>query len=166
VTVRPARLDDAEAITDVHIRTWQRAYAHVFGAERLDQLDLGRRREQWRSWLAEPQPHWHVEVAERDGRVVGFTWLGESREAADEGELYAIYVLPEAWGGGEGPALMQRTLELLRQDGFRTAILWVLSDNPRARRFYEREGWVADGAEREHEFLGVPVAETRYRIEL
>ena len=33
--VRRARLDDARAIADVHARTWQGAYEHVFGAERL-----------------------------------------------------------------------------------------------------------------------------------
>jgi RimJ/RimL family protein N-acetyltransferase len=42
----------------------------------------------------------------------------------------------------------------------------VLEDNPRARRFYEREGWSHDGGEREEEFLGVPISEVRYRITL
>ena len=46
------------------------------------------------------------------------------------------------------------------------AVLWVLEDNPRARRFYEREGWDLDGARKEDEFLGVRVAEVRYSIRL
>src|SRR2546429_9961172 len=33
--VRPARPDDAAAVAGVHVRTWQAAYEHVFGAERL-----------------------------------------------------------------------------------------------------------------------------------
>ena len=28
------------------------------------------------------------------------------------------------------------------------AILWVLEDNPRARRFYERRGWIDEQLER------------------
>lgn len=104
-------------------------------------------------------------VAEEDGAVVGFASCGESRDAPGEGELYAIYALPEAWGSGAGPALMTAALAALRT-GFETASLWVLEDNPRARRFYEREGWTRDGGRREEEFLGVQVAEVRYRISL
>ena len=103
-------------------------------------------------------------VAEKDGAIVGFASCGESRDAPGEGELYAIYALPVAWGTGAGPALMAAALTALRAGGFETASLWVLDDNPRARRFYEREGWVPDGGRREEEFLGVPVGEVRYRI--
>ena len=105
-------------------------------------------------------------VAEADGSVIGFASCGESRDATGEGELYAIYALPEAWGSGAGPALMAAALEELRHSGFATASLWVLEDNPRARRFYEREGWSSDGGRREEEFLGVPITEVRYRFML
>jgi ribosomal protein S18 acetylase RimI-like enzyme len=149
----------------VHVRTWQAAYEHVFGAKRLSAIDLPAREERLRQRLAEPERrHDTVLVAEDQGSIVGFTSCGESRDVADEGELYAIYVLPEAWGSGAGPALMAAALATLRAAGFDTASLWVLEDNPRARRFYEREGWAFDGGRREEEFLGVPVTEARYRI--
>lgn len=164
--VRPARVEDAAALAEIHVRTWQAAYEHVFGAERLAGLDVAARAANWERWLAEPQPHWHVLLAEEDGGPIAFAWAGESREAADEGALYAIYALPEAWGGGAGLALMAEALQKLREDGFRAAVLWVLEDNPRARRFYEREGWELDGALREGEHLGVRTAEVRYRITL
>ncbi|MFV0632889.1 hypothetical protein [Demequina sp.] len=35
-------------------------------------------------------------------------------------------------------------------------------ENARARRFYEREGWVADGTERTEELGGAAVIETLY----
>ena len=105
-------------------------------------------------------------VAEDGGSVVGFASCGESRDAAGEGELYAIYALPEAWGSGVGRALMAAALEALRASGFATASLWVLEDNPRARRFYEREGWTPDGGRRGEELLGVAITEVRYRFTL
>jgi hypothetical protein len=40
----------------------------------------------------------------------------------------------------------------------------VLEDNPRARRFYEREGWEHDGGRKDDELLGVTVSEVRYRL--
>ena len=37
--------------------------------------------------------------------------------------------------------------EFLRDEGFASAVLWVLRDNPRARAFYEKAGWHATGEE-------------------
>jgi GNAT superfamily N-acetyltransferase len=161
VEIRRARLDDAAAIAEVHVRSWQAAYEHVFGAERLAMLDLDARRRRWEEWLAADE---NASVAVEDGRVVAFAWVGPSRDAPDEGELFAIYALPEAWGSGAGRELMAVALAALRDVGYAEAILWVLGDNPRARRFYEREGWHDDGARKSDEFLGVQVEEARYRI--
>jgi GNAT superfamily N-acetyltransferase len=160
VLVRPARREDAAAIADVHVRTWQAAYEDVFGAERL--AGIGDRRAQWESWLADPRTGWSVFVADESGRLLGFASMGPSRDEPGKGELFAIYVLPDAWGSGAGSALMASALEALR--GYSSATLWVLEDNPRARRFYEREGWILEGGRRDEEFLGMTVAEVRYRI--
>jgi GNAT superfamily N-acetyltransferase len=165
--VRPARPEDAAALAEVHVRTWQAAYEHVFGVERLATLDLEQRRAHWADWLAAREPSQRQLVAEDERRrVIAFATAGPSRDVEGEAELYAIYALPEVWGSGVGSALMAAALEGLREVGFRTATLWVLDDNPRARRFYEREGWTLDHGRREAEFLGLRVAEVRYRIRL
>jgi ribosomal protein S18 acetylase RimI-like enzyme len=106
-----------------------------------------------------------VHVADDEG-VVGFVSTGESRDADAAAELYAIYVLPTGWGTGAGTALMRAGLDAMRARSSGEAVLWVLEDNPRARRFYEREGWTVDGARKEEEWLGVPIPEVRYRITL
>jgi RimJ/RimL family protein N-acetyltransferase len=159
--IRAATAADAAAIADVHVKTWQAAYEHVFGAERLASVTAERRLPMWRDILGGTQQT--VFVAEEEGRVVGFCGVGACRDADAEGELYAIYIGPEAWGSGAGAELMRAGVEELRGRGYRDAILWVLEDNPRARRFYEREGWTLDGARREGEHLGVRTVEVRYR---
>jgi len=159
VEIRPARPDDAAAVAVVHTRSWQGAYEHVFGAERLAAIDATRRQAIAERAIAAGG----VAVAEEDGGIVGFVAIGPSSDVEGEGELFMIYVLPEAWGTGAGHALMEAAKGLLRES-YADATLYVLEDNPRARRFYEREGWVLDGTTKTGEFLGVPVAEVRYRI--
>jgi len=107
-------------------------------------------------------------VSEREGVVTGFVNLGATRdqEASSVGELFAMYVLPEEWGQGVGRALMFETLKALRDEGFAEAILWVLEDNPRTRRFYELSGWCLDGGVKEEDLLETRVREVRYRITL
>jgi GNAT superfamily N-acetyltransferase len=166
LNVRDARPEDAEAIASVHVRTWQGAYRHVFSAEALDSISVQRRVDGWRRMIVEARPRSHVLVAEEDDVVHGFASGGPAEEDASLGELYAIYVLPETWGAGLGRALIAESVARLRAAGFPEAILWVLEDNPRTRRFYEQSGWRLDGEPHEQTFLETPVRVVRYRTAL
>jgi GNAT superfamily N-acetyltransferase len=163
--VRPATPGDAEAIARIHVGTWQGAYAHIFPADALALISVERRVEHWRTTLARSTS---TLVAEVDGEVVGFASAGLSQDADSEGvgELYAIYVDPAHWDAGIGRELGIAADETLRALGFDEATLWVLEDNPRARRFYEAGGWRLDGATRTGTHLGVQTAEVRYRKDL
>jgi RimJ/RimL family protein N-acetyltransferase len=160
VTVRAARAEDARAIAEVHVRTWQAAYRHLFPAEFLDQLSVDEREARWRGWLEDGTGIW---VAVEDDAVVGFAAAGPSRTEEIAAELYAIYVLLEHWRSGAAHELMSAVTTWFRDKGYTSAMLWVLADNPRARRFYEREGWQFDGT-RTDVVRGVDVEEALYRI--
>ncbi len=157
--IRPATHEEAESVARVQVRSWQRAYAHVLPPDDLARLSVDRRAEQLREW---PPPI----VAEAGGRIVGFVSVGDSRDPDAEGELYAIYVDPEHWGCGIGRALIRAGENRLVELGYRDVVLWVLDDNPRARRFYEAAGWRSDGAARPIEIFGHEVPEVRYRKQL
>ncbi|HEX6762597.1 MAG TPA: GNAT family N-acetyltransferase [Gaiellaceae bacterium] len=163
MVVREAEPDDAFAVESIRVRGWQIAYRHVFPPEQLDALPVDETR--WRRRFVEQPPGWSTFVAERDGDVVGFASVGPSRDEQGIGELYAIYVDPDEWSQGVGCALIGRSEERLARD-FDEATLWVLTNNPRARRFYERSGWQVDGARKVEHRLGVRSEETRYRKRL
>ena len=57
---------------------------------------------------------------------------------------------------------MRDLLRRLREEGFSEATLWVLAENPHARRFYEAAGWTLDGAVKEDTYFGVTIDEVRY----
>jgi GNAT superfamily N-acetyltransferase len=167
--VRPAGPDDAQAIATAHVRSWQAAYRGIVPDALLDSLSIDRRASWWRGELTEMAPPTTCWVVERSGHVVGFASIGVARgDSASPGlgELYAIYIEPESWSLGFGRALMERAVAGLRDGGFRAAILWVLADNARGRRFYERAGWRPDGATMNWETSGATLPEVRYRIEL
>lgn len=164
VEVRPATAADAPSIGGVQERGWQAAYRHIFPAAELERGGFIRV-DRWRARLAEPPPGWSTFVVERDGVVIGFASVGPSRDERGVGELYAIYVDPEAWSSGAGRALIERGEAQLRTE-YREATLWVLEDNPRARSFYERAGWQPDGARKAEKRWGVGAPEVRYRKEL
>jgi len=90
-----------------------------------------------------------VFVAERDGEPVGV--------AAVEAEwLNGLYVHPDEWGTGAADRLHDAAVEAIAA-AHDQARLWVLEENRRARRFYERHGWVVNGESRVVEYPPSPI---------
>lgn len=164
VHVRQARQSDAARLAEVHVRSWQAAYAGLLPQAFLDDLDPAQRTSGWQTTLrAAHAPGQATLVAERGGQLVGFAHLCPARDTGDNttGEIVAMYVTPGSWRSGVGRRLMAASLDHLVQAGFDRAILWVLSDNERAIRFYEATGWRADGASKSDTVGDVPVIEIR-----
>jgi ribosomal protein S18 acetylase RimI-like enzyme len=144
VIVRRATVQDAAGIADVQVRTWLVAYADIVDRAKLEARAVGRE-QRWRETLAGGTPTW---VAEEDRRIVGIMSAAPSRDEdapPGTGEVWMIYVAPEAQRRGIGAALMDEALDRLRALGCETATLWVFEANSAARGFYERMGFAHDG---------------------
>ncbi|WP_146842773.1 GNAT family N-acetyltransferase [Cellulomonas composti] len=165
VTIRAARTADASAIAQVHVRSWQEAYAGIVPSAYLAGLDPAQRAVRWAEDLRSgPDEGILTWVAESGPRLLGFVTLGPSRdEDARRGdrEIYSIYLDPGTWGHGVARDLMRT---VIAEAGERTALsLWVIADNERARHFYRRHGFQPDGVERFDDVGGANLLEVRYR---
>ncbi|MGW4211553.1 N-acetyltransferase family protein [Lentzea sp. NPDC004789] len=154
MTIRPAVLPDAAAVASVHVRSWQSAYRGVIPDEVLDNLSVDGRTAMWERLI----PDGGVWVALVDDVVVGFASAGPSRDDDAPFELYSIYFLPSAWGSGLAESLARAAL-----GDEPDVIVWVLEDNKRARRFYERLGFTADGVSKTQTEGDAVLIELRYR---
>lgn len=172
--IRAASRDDADGITDVQVASWRAGYAHVFPRSVLyaDDFDSSRR-SFWNLWRFAPGHRVAVAVEPDDDgeRVLGFASYGPERERTlgftGRGEIWAFYLHPSAWGTGLSSALLEHTETRLRAEGFESAVLWVLDDNPRARAFYEKFGWRPSGVSADFdEYCAVKVPEVEYRKQL
>jgi GNAT superfamily N-acetyltransferase len=153
--VREARREDAQGFVRAHEASWdavglveQRLGELISFDERLKMFETGVER------VSDDARVW---VAERNGTIIGLV-VSSSEEGT--AELRDLYVVPEVWGSGVAAALNETALDWMRRRA-NEAILWVGEGNARARGFYEREGWRADGETRES-LLGP--RELRYRL--
>lgn len=139
ITVRPARALDARSIARLDVETWRTTYAGVLPATYLVGLSERRREAGWRAViLREPRD---VRVAvDAESRIRGFGSCGPNRgEPFFAGEVFTLYVAPDWQNQGIGRQLLIALFRRLVMAGRRSAIIWVLRDNP-ARFFYERMG--------------------------
>lgn len=97
--LREARPDDAAAVAGVHVRSWQAAYRGLLPDEYLDGLRAENRARRYTFHLVGPE-HPATTVALAAGRLCGFVTTGPARGGAEtnQGEIYALYVDPDAWG--------------------------------------------------------------------
>jgi GNAT superfamily N-acetyltransferase len=157
VLVRAAEAGDAPRIARVHVDSWRGAYRGLLPDSVLDGLSVSGREDQWRRRLAPGASAPATLVAVTGGRIDGFvTYMVPSRdpdEADDVGEIPALYVQPQAWGGGLGVALITTAAARMAEAGCRTGILWMLAGNDRAAGFYERQGWSDDSGRRPSQYF-------------
>jgi ribosomal protein S18 acetylase RimI-like enzyme len=149
MNIRAARARDARAIAAVHVTSWRAAYRGIVPDRVLEGLSVDEREARWRDRLGDGASL--ILVAVEEQRVVGFC-------ATSGAEIGALYVDPATWRRGVGSALLAETLGELRRRGVRAIELWVFRDNQGAVAFYERHGFVLDGAEQRHEWADGAVA--------
>lgn len=123
-TLRPYAAGDEDAAIDLWFRTWTKAYPSIDFAQRLDG---------WRArWRDELVPAARIVIAEQGGEMIGFVTIDTV------GYLDQLVVAPAAWGSSLADALVARA-KAMSPSGI---TLLVNTDNARAIRFYERNGFV------------------------
>ena len=155
ITIKKMESDDEiKGKAYVHWKAWQEAYPGLVDQRYLDEQTLEKCEAIAYRWLN------NIIVAKDGDRVVGFVGYGKYRsdELENTGEIFAIYILSEYYGQGVGYGLMQAGLSQL--EGYPQIAVWVLKENERAIKFYERCGFHADGREETLQ-LGSPVTEIR-----
>ncbi|MFI9645227.1 GNAT family N-acetyltransferase [Streptomyces sp. NPDC052040] len=167
--IRAMSSADCRRVSEIRIGGWRTAYRKLIPRSYLDRLDVDADAESRRARLAEGDGRVVNLVAELDGETVGWAAYGPYRDGetdAEDGELYALYVDSGLLGGGIGRALLAEAVRGCAGDGRPRMRLWVLKENTRARHFYERAGFRADGAEEAYEMDGAAVPEVRYTVAL
>jgi len=131
--VRAAVPGDLDAVVAVNRAAATAAFALIFADQPYPEDGV---RARYQRLFRDPDVR--LFVAEQAGNLVGYA-------AARPGRIEALYVVPECWGTGVAEVLYGRAASIAGPK----ATLWVLRDNVRGRRFWERRGWRATGEEDE-----------------
>jgi ribosomal protein S18 acetylase RimI-like enzyme len=125
ITIRPATAADAAGVADVYLASFKATY----------DFPLAHTDDQVRAWIRDVvMPTGGTWVAlDADGAIVGMMVVAL-------GDLDQLYVRPDRLGEGIG----RRLLDIAKERSPDGLTLYTFQVNERARRFYERHGFVAE----------------------
>ena len=148
VALRPATPADAESVANIWLNGWRDGHlGHV-----PDELVAVRTPESFATRALQRVDD--TVVATVDNEVAGFIMV-----VGDEVEQ--VYVSSDHRGSGVAAALLTEAERLVGANGHTRAWLAVATGNARARRFYERRGWIDEG-QFDYPAAGIAVDVHRY----
>lgn len=165
--IRYANTEDADALGFIYSKSYQTAFEGIIPDNILkDAFSNEKRRDGLSKELS--QGLWVNIIMFEEDNPIGMMTYGKSRDvdiADTHIELLRIYLLPSCWGQKLGEKLINWTLNELSEKGYKKISLWVIEENVRARKLYERMGFMHDGISRIID-VGKEIRDLRYTKEL
>ncbi|MFB6719407.1 GNAT family N-acetyltransferase [Kribbella sp. NPDC056345] len=170
VIVRPARVDDADAMARVFVDSFRAGHQGQVPADVLQSRTYESSAAAWRRDLTTPSPGEYISVAASGGELVGVAMVGPphpwpdddtARSEVPTAECWALYVDPSHQRKGIGRLLIADFSRHLADRGTRRLLVGVLTANAPARAFYESLGAVLIGS-RPHLDEGQTFSESVY----
>ena len=147
VRYRDVALEDAAMIAGLFARIFVETFGHMYSREDLDSFLAGITPKAFAAEIRNPE--FALRVAEAGDEPIGFAKLGPPSLPVETPphtlELWQIYVLKPWQGQGVAQQLYDWAEAEARSRGGENLQLTVYVDNHRAKRFYERRGFVAVG---------------------
>ena len=147
VEYRDATIDDAPELAELGAATFTDTFGHLYQPDDLAVFLKNHSIEAWEKELTDSA--FAVRVAEKEGKMVGYAKLGPQHlpfePRGEAAELRQLYVVEEMKGQGVAHTLIDWVIEGARDRRADHLYLSVFTDNHRARRFYEKLGFEAEG---------------------
>lgn len=148
--IRYANKGDADSLALIYSQSYQAVFKGIIPDSILENVfSVEKRKEGLLRELSEGVPV-NVIMCDEDKQLGMLTYGKPKDEDLDDSfvEIWRIYLLPSCIGKNMGAELMNFAVTEIHQKGYKKIILWVLEDNVRARKFYERMGFIQDGTTR------------------
>ena len=147
--IRKVNIQDVEKLKEIGRQTFSETFSSENSEEDMrEYLKKGFSTEKLKTELTDKNAEFYF--AELDDKVIGYLKVnfGQSQtEIKDKNalEIERIYVLKEFHGKKIGEILYDKAIELAKEKNVEYIWLGVWEENPRAIRFYEKNGFVAFG---------------------
>ena len=144
--IRKVQQGDELNLAYIQTESWKAAFQDILSAEILQQAtDLTHATAMYKQLLDENIGNGYI--LEVDSQPHCIAWWDKARDndMSDYAELICIHSLQDNWRKGCGTQMMNRIMDDMKAASYDKVMLWVFTNNVRARKFYESCGFVTYG---------------------
>ena len=141
--LRPVKCGDEKILAYIQTESWKKAFAGILSSEELERYtDIHKAEAMYARVLENPASRGVLLTVDRKPHCLALWGKSRENDMPDYAELICIHSLQENWGRGYGSVVMNHVLDQLQKEGYKKVMLWVFEENTRARKFYEKHGFV------------------------
>ena len=137
--IREARLSDSNAIAEIIVETWQKAYIDIVDRKYVENMDLRRFIQIMTDNIQLKKEI--IYVYEDNGIIKGFISGKFINDTDHQCETVGFYILPQHQRMGIGSKLLQEMEKYFSERDCRKMILWTLK-GAKNNSFYKKNGGV------------------------
>lgn len=144
--IRKVQADDEVYLAYIQTESWKTAFKNILSEEILQKAtERNCATAMYKRLLDEHIGNGYI--LEVNGNPHCIAWWDKARDddMPDYAELICIHSLQNNWRKGYGTKMMEKVLDDIKDAGYTKVMLWVFTDNDRARKFYEACGFVTYG---------------------
>lgn len=144
--IRKVQSGDESNLAYIQTESWKAAFQHILSKEILQRTtEINRVTAMYKRLLNDGIGNGYI--LETNGKPHCIAWWDNARDKdmSEYAELICIHSLQNNWRKGYGTKMMERVLADIKKAGYNKVMLWVFTDNNRARKFYEACGFVTYG---------------------
>lgn len=143
-TIRRAVSGDEETLAHIQTESWKAAFCSIIPPGLLAKCtDVERTSAMYRRLLQENRGNGYILFVGEKPHCIAWWDAARDENMAGFAEIICIHSLKDNWRQGYGSRMMDRLLSDISASGYKKVMLWVFTENERARRFYEANGFHA-----------------------
>ena len=144
--IRKVQQGDELNLAYIQIESWKAAFQDILSAEILQQAtDLTHATAMYKQLLDENIGNGYILEVNSQPHCIAWWDKARDNDMPDYAELVCIHSLQNKWRKGCGTQMMNRIMDDMKAAGYDKVMLWVFTNNVRARKFYESCGFVTYG---------------------
>jgi len=141
-TIRFNEERDQEQMAYIKIDGWRAAYQGIVADDYLAQFDYDVQTSRYLESFAEYAKKVFVMCDKNSSEILGYACFDDTEGENNDCELVSLYIKPDHKGCGIGTALLQHTINYLKDQGKQKMLLWCFQKNTKALAFYQKNNFV------------------------
>ena len=144
--IRKVQQGDEFDLAYIQTESWKAAFKDILSTEILQMsTNLNRATAMYKRLLDENVGNGYILEVDSHPHCIAWWDTARDNDMNDYAELICIHSLQDNWRKGFGTQMMRRVMGDMRAAGYDKVMLWVFTNNIRARKFYESFGFFTHG---------------------